>query len=883
MKKSIVLLVATIGILLMLLNTKTNWLPNTSGNVKVIAHFDRSIISGTTLTNLTKELKSKKVRKLLERFNIEYTRAVFRNRYDSNGEMLNSLSKMKNLHFLEGWQEIRIAKKKSTRFVSLLKKQVGIKEVFIERSIGLKPLMSANDPYYENHSQWHLNSYSNPLADIDAVAAWNINRGRNDVIIAVVDGGVDYNHQDLDPGDRSRIIAGYDFGDFDSDPMDDLPSYGYSYGDHGTRIAGTIGALTNNGTGVAGIMWNCKIMPIKVVSSFQLRGPFGGTIFDFSQIALPSVTAMGINYAVTNNAHVINLSQGISGLGYSLSVVTGELSILYDAILDAYDNNVVVVAAMGNEHNQGNPIEYPAGFFEVIAVGETNNLLERVSTSNSGPNIDVSAPGDFITTSRNNNYQNLSGTSAATPVVSGVAGLIISQGMDRGMNLTNDDVKHILEQTADDITAYGIGYDEDTGFGKINAFKALSLLASPNILIHGSSLGGAATEISTLNPWIYLGSGSKWGLTPGSYYGVSQYSITKHIDFPTAFCSAPKVWLREKESICLSFANSNLGYPWAQISNISPSGFDVTFAAYYVRYNYIGQAINKWVPANLSNVKVEYTAVGEQNIAATAGPINGPDYVCSSGSSFSVQNLPLGCSITWVAGPYLSMISQQGSNPCTFNANGNGPSWIRAIITPPCGSDVTLENKTVWVGVPGVPTVTPSGYPTIIMGIYSPLDVSILTSPGANFWDASWSSSGSISTTCSCGSGGSFFSLAPGTGYFSVNTFNTCGNSPAHQGEVWVNEYDMNSIVPVDAEISWSISPNPASSYVDIIIDNRNSNFMLNNYKIEFYDYFSRLVKTTKSSDNKNRIYLNNLHSGQYVVRLTIKDKKYQKVLVVQR
>jgi hypothetical protein len=101
MKKSIVLLVATIGILLMLLNTKTNWLPNTSGNVKVIAHFDRSIISGTTLTNLTKELKSKKVRKLLERFNIEYTRAVFRNRYDSNGEMLNSLSKMKNLHFLE--------------------------------------------------------------------------------------------------------------------------------------------------------------------------------------------------------------------------------------------------------------------------------------------------------------------------------------------------------------------------------------------------------------------------------------------------------------------------------------------------------------------------------------------------------------------------------------------------------------------------------------------------------------------------------------------------------------------------------------------------------------------------------------------------------------
>jgi subtilisin family serine protease len=246
--------------------------------------------------------------------------------------------KNKNHYFLEGWRLISVkGKARAEELVCLLKEQKGVKEAFVELPLRVKPSISPNDPYFVNGSQWHLKSISNPLADIDAEAAWDINRGRNDVIIAVADGGVDYNHPDLDPGNRSRVIAGYDFGDFDSDPMDDLPDNNpLSYADHGTKVAGAIGALTNDSAGVAGIMWNCKIMPLKMVSSFTISYPFIGTIFDFSTTALPSSTAMAIDYAVSHGAHVINMSYGISGLGYTLAVVPQQLSVLYDAIANAY-------------------------------------------------------------------------------------------------------------------------------------------------------------------------------------------------------------------------------------------------------------------------------------------------------------------------------------------------------------------------------------------------------------------------------------------------------------------------------------------------------------------------------------------------------------------
>jgi len=288
-------------------------------------------------------------------------------------------------------------------------------------------------------------------------------------------------------------------------------------------------------------------------------------------------------------------------LGWPIGDVILRWPHVYEAILNAYNNNVVVVAAMGNEHQDGNPVEYPAGFgLEVIAVGNTDINLQRWPTSNTGLHIDLSAPGTNIqTTKRGGGVESSSRTSMSAPIVSGVSGLILSQAKDRSFNITNDDVRHILEITADDIAS--VGFDEETGYGKVYANSALSLIDGPNVLCHGTSFGGESVYQTTLN-WEY--SGQRWNLTTGVYYGVKRYQITRHVEFDLPFCTVPEVWLRERESISISAANPNIGYPWAEITNISQTGFDVRYFTFFVKYNLLGQEINRWIPSEPGLTKI---------------------------------------------------------------------------------------------------------------------------------------------------------------------------------------------------------------------------------------------------------------------------------------
>ena len=108
-----------------------------------------------------------------------------------------------------------------------------------------------------------LSIKQNGFGPINAFRAWSLNTG-GDVKIAIIDGGVDYNHQDLDTGNRTRVLAGWDFGNGDSNPMDDL---GGDWANHGTRVAGVVGAITNNTLGVAGVCWQVQIIPVKAVAS----------------------------------------------------------------------------------------------------------------------------------------------------------------------------------------------------------------------------------------------------------------------------------------------------------------------------------------------------------------------------------------------------------------------------------------------------------------------------------------------------------------------------------------------------------------------------------------------------------------------------------------
>jgi len=202
-------------------------------------------------------------------------------------------------------------------------------------------------------------------------------------------------------------------------------------------------------------------------------------------------------------------------------------------------------------------------------------------------------------------FSGFGGTSAACPQVAGAAGLILSQGLNRNFNLTTDDVRHILEITANKLGK--ANFTNETGYGLINAYSALQLLSAPYQLYHEEAYGGTSKLLNSSMEWI-LGS-AYFGLAAGVYF-VDMYQVTSHITFKNSFADIPKVWLRERDSNTMSFASTNNGLAYAEITNITSTGFDIRYAAYYVRYNVVDQTFNKWIPTDVSSIKIAYTAVG---------------------------------------------------------------------------------------------------------------------------------------------------------------------------------------------------------------------------------------------------------------------------------
>ena len=318
-----------------------------------------------------------------------------------------------------------------------------------------------NDPRFEE--QWNLSL-------IDMPGAWAIEKGNPEVIIAVVDTGFDYTHEDLasqtwvnvdeipdngiDDDNNGYIddVHGWDFSQMpssdgnensqngDNDPIDESG--------HGTHVAGIIGATVDNDVGIAGIAWNCTLMPIRGAGVAGIRD---------------NRSASAIVYAVNNGARVINMSWG----GRERSFV------LRDAVDYAYARGVLMIAASGNE-SEGDSI-FPAGYRKVISVAATEQHKQKFYQSNFGASIDIGAPGNVIlSTHINNRYRTLSGTSMATAHVSGVAGLIIS----KRPSLTHEEVRQILISTADPITES----PELVGAGNLNAARAL--MASSSLRAH---------------------------------------------------------------------------------------------------------------------------------------------------------------------------------------------------------------------------------------------------------------------------------------------------------------------------------------------------------------------------------------------------------------
>jgi subtilisin family serine protease len=280
-----------------------------------------------------------------------------------------------------------------------------------------------------------------PGADINIVAGWEIATGDAGLILAVLDAGMDP-HVEL----AGRLIPGKNVAaEPDNDDTSDVCI------SHGTHVAGIAAANADNAAGVAGVDWSCKVMPVRVLNSCS---------------GLESHVAEGIVWATDHGAGVINMS---------LQFYDGT-QVLHDAVLYAFAQDVIMVAAAGNGNLS--QLIFPARWPETIAVGAINNLGERWYfgpglASNMGPDLDVMAPGVSVWSLKDNDlYQYLTGTSMATPHVSGLVCLMRS--IDPG--ITSAEVLQILTDTAVDIAP--AGFDNATGYGRVDAYAAL-LAAQP--------------------------------------------------------------------------------------------------------------------------------------------------------------------------------------------------------------------------------------------------------------------------------------------------------------------------------------------------------------------------------------------------------------------
>ncbi|WP_142825963.1 S8 family peptidase [Planococcus soli] len=293
---------------------------------------------------------------------------------------------------------------------------------FVEPDYRIELAYTPNDPEFAKLQYHHQK--------IETAAAWNQTKGSADVVVAVIDDGMDLLHSEL----ANQFIAPYDALNKQAGTI--------SPGFHGTHVAGLIAGSADNGTWGAGVAPHTKIMPIDV--------------FDDGGYAYTSDLIHGIEHAIAANVDIINMSLG----SYYYSKALDQ------AIQQAHKEGIVIVAAAGNDGTRS--AHYPSSMANVISVGAVTNNDTSSLFSNKGPSIDVTAPGtDVYSSLPNNLFGPLSGTSMAAPIVSGVAALIKADQP----SLSNKEIEKLIFSSSDDLGK--AGRDDVYGHGRVNARKAL--------------------------------------------------------------------------------------------------------------------------------------------------------------------------------------------------------------------------------------------------------------------------------------------------------------------------------------------------------------------------------------------------------------------------
>jgi hypothetical protein len=314
-----------------------------------------------------------------------------------------------------------------------------------------------NDSFYATDPSFGVGQWGLRAAHVDQ--AWDVMRGSPNIIVAVIDTGVDATHPDL----SGVLLPGATF--VSSPDPSCAPGSTVDDNGHGTHVAGLIGANANNATGIAGVAFGVRVLPVKAL--------------DCTGSGLLSDVAQGLVWASDHGARVVNISLGAEA----------DVSVLHDAVRYAVGHNVLVVASAGNcgvasvRCPAVNAPQYPAAYAESLAVAATDSRDQHAAFSNIDTYVGVSAPGTTIwsttptyptTLSRatpgTQTYAAFSGTSQASPLVAGIAALVLSQEP----NLSVAQLIDRLRATADDLGVAGV--DPVFGSGRVNALRAVTAM-----------------------------------------------------------------------------------------------------------------------------------------------------------------------------------------------------------------------------------------------------------------------------------------------------------------------------------------------------------------------------------------------------------------------
>lgn len=517
--------------------------------------------------------------------------------------------------------------------------------------------------------QWHLNNTGQPDgtagADISAFDAWNIFEGINENKIAIIGTGVDGNHPDL-----LGKVSG------DGPDPNHLTLLGQVAYYHETGVAGMASAKIGGGS-LRGIDSNAGIISKRI---------FNGLESGCSTFTPENCNAISIGFPAISNKINEAIIEGARTLNHSYSGPSNS-NVLKEAFSNAYALNRVSVASMGNDGTS--QIQYPAGYENyVIAVGNSDKFDNLSSSSNTGNHIDVVAPGtNVLTTWAENDLGHVrivNGNSFSAPLVSGLANLLFGHSNNYIPNIANDDIKNLIRISADEVDNVP-GFDNQFGYGRINAFQALKKLEPPYELLHFSSNSGG--NIYSTSGFYYLKMLGVNGLADGTYR-VKRIEVRKSVHF--SYMDEVNVWGRGAFSDGFSDEDPNFGTGWVEPVSFSNSSATLRTYIYEVRHLIYNYLVGHF-PTTANNVQFAYTVHGIPSTPPFSANISGPSYVSAPSSHTFTANGNSGVtpytSYTWYRRPF------NGSNWTQFSNNSSVNVMFSSFDSPGVEFKVAIQDS----------------------------------------------------------------------------------------------------------------------------------------------------------------------------------------------